>query len=176
MDRQGHDANITSQGFGSIIYGPQSTSNQSALTVHGQSTQNVDSAIIGLPRHPNTAFIVDLTHTRMCTLNSWTLLNMTNELQIPNFYANTLAHANVDIASSGTTATTTPTTITAAATVTTSTSGATTTSTATGMTPSTTQTTTQPLSVITTTTTSGATAGGATGSDTENRYNNLNLF
>ena len=85
MDRDGRDALITSQGFSSLIYGPQNQSNSSVLTVHAQ-IEPVQSAVVILPTHPDSLFIVDLNDIRMGNLESWTEVNQTREIHVQNCY------------------------------------------------------------------------------------------
>ena len=112
MDKQGHDENITSQGFSSIIYGPQTQSNVSSFTVHGGTQPNLQDAIIGVPSFPDHAFIMNLNDDHMSTITAWSLVRNKRKINISNFYANTLNYDDSHNLPTSTTTTTTTMTVT----------------------------------------------------------------
>ena len=81
MDKQGYDENITSQGFGSLIYGPQDPNDRSNLTVH-----DVESALICLPSEPDNVYAVGLNSQKMTRFSGWTHENQNRVIKIDNFY------------------------------------------------------------------------------------------
>ena len=85
MDVQGRDANITSQAFTTLAYGSQTQSQASALTVHG-SIQNIEEALLCMPKYPHTVFSVQVNTDRMEIMDNWTQTNKKRQIHIQNFY------------------------------------------------------------------------------------------
>ena len=85
MDREGCDANITSQGFGSLAYGSTIQSNISNLTLHG-SVEKIEPATVSMSRYPDSVFKVELKSERMDVMDGLTRRNKKCKIKIPNFH------------------------------------------------------------------------------------------